>query len=88
MVRTFGKKDGEEFERILPTHECTDEDWDLFPPADKHSLDGITNIREDPKRGMFCLDKDEDISIYGNERNDNFQSLRIYFLPCNYIHDN
>ena len=30
LVRTFGIKDGEQFEVILPYHKCTDEDWDTF----------------------------------------------------------
>ena len=72
LVRTFGKKDGKEFEQILPYHKCTEEDWDTFQPPDKGSFDSIVEIRRNPKRGMFCLDKDVDIRIYGNERNENF----------------
>ena len=30
LVRTFGKKDGKEFEQILPYHKCIEEDWDTF----------------------------------------------------------
>lgn len=30
FVRLVGKKDGEDFEKILPYHKCTDEDWKDF----------------------------------------------------------
>ena len=35
---------------------------------------------------MFCLDWSEDISIYGNERNDNYQRIELVLVPCNYLH--
>ena len=69
LVRTYGRKDGKEMENILPYHKCTEEDWDTFEPPDEGSFDTIGEIKRNPKRGMFCLEKDVDISIYGNERN-------------------
>ena len=34
---------------------------------------------------MFCVDLDE-LSIYGNERNLNYQRIELLFVPCNYLH--
>ena len=30
IIRTYGKKDGKEYENILPYHNCTDEDYAEF----------------------------------------------------------
>ena len=35
---------------------------------------------------MFCLDYSDDILIYGNEKNDEYQRLEIKLVPCNYLH--
>ena len=36
---------------------------------------------------MFCLDWDsQDILIYGNERNDEYQRIELVLTPCNYLH--
>ena len=86
LVRTFGFKDGVQFEEILDFHECTDDDWATFQKPDKSSFDTIAEIKRNPKRGMFCLDKEVDIRVYGNERNDNYQRLELVLVPCNYIH--
>lgn len=57
-----------------------------MPVPDKGSFDAIAEIKKNPKRGMYCLDLDEEISLFGNERNDNYASLEIVLVPCNYVH--
>ena len=59
LVRIFGKKEGKEYERLLPYRLCTDSDWDEFYPPSRAFADGIKNIRDDPKQGMLCVDWNE-----------------------------
>ena len=35
LFRLYGRKNGKYFERILPYHNCTDEDYDEFYPVKK-----------------------------------------------------
>ena len=36
---------------------------------------------------MFCLEWDsQEILIYGNERNDEYQRIELVLTPCNYLH--
>ena len=90
LVRSYGNKDGVPFEKILPFHRCEESDWALFAPPAKGHKDRIDLIKENPKRGMFCLDwePDElmDLELYGDENNKNFMKLEVLFLPCNYLH--
>ena len=30
IVRIFGKKDGVEYQEIIPFHKCTEQDWEQF----------------------------------------------------------
>ena len=93
LVRMFGIKDGVEYEKILPFHKCTETDWAQFAPPQKGSRDGWETIKDDPKRGMYCLDWKEEpvngingLSVFGNEKNGNYQRIEIVLLPCNYLH--
>ena len=71
LVRVYGINEGVEFEEIVPYHRCNDEDWAKFPPAADNSADSIETIKEDPNRGMYCLDWEEaDFNVFGNEKND------------------
>lgn len=88
VARLFTIVDGEQFERVLSYHKCTAEDWDSFSPPNKSSFDSFSVIKKDPKRAMYCID-DADldaISIYGNERNENYSRLEVILVPCNYVH--
>lgn len=86
IVRQFGKENGYPYERILPYHKCTLEDWKALPMPDKGSFDALAEIKDNPKRGMYCLDLDQEVNLYGNERNANYASLEIILAPCNYVH--
>ena len=33
MFRLYGKRNGEGFQRMIPHHKCTDEDYDQFFPV-------------------------------------------------------
>ena len=56
IVRYTGKRNGTGFEEILPYHKCTDADYAGFYPPAKNSLDDLKEIREEPKKNLFCLD--------------------------------
>ena len=86
LVRIFGIKDGVEYQTFIPYHKCTDADWAQFYPPAESARDGWIAIRDDPKRGFFCLDWTADYEIYGNERNDQYQRVEVVLNPCNYLH--
>ena len=74
---------------MLDYHVCTDEDYDQFYPVQKQSAATLNAIRNDPERGMLCIDWDNEkqpISIMGDEGEDNYQRLDIILVPCNYVH--
>ena len=46
-------------------------------------------MREDPERGMLCIDWNDDqypIKIKGDESFDNYQRIEAALVPCNYVH--
>lgn len=89
LIRMFGKKDGKEFERLLPYHKCTDEDWKEFTPPSKAFSDSFSAIKNGDVDGMYCLDWTDDVEpilIYGNEKNDEYQRVELVLVPCNYVH--
>mgnify|MGYP001626803454 CR=1 FL=1 len=48
----------------------------------------MKDIKENPDRGMYCLDEAEmeGKEIYGNENNENYGILSLLLFPCNYVH--
>ena len=74
------------YEKIIPFHDCTEADWAEFPPPSKSSTDSWNEIKNGTGRGMFCLDYSDDVLIYGNEKNEEYQRLEIVLVPCNYQH--
>ena len=48
----------------------------------------LKSIREDPNRGMFCVDwKDDDpIEIIGTNQKDDYTRFDALLAPCNYLH--
>ena len=88
LTRIIGRKGGEWYEKILSYHKCNETDWEEFAPPSKVHADSWINIRDDPKRGFYCLDWDDEepLVIYGNENNDDYQRIDIALLPCNYVH--
>ena len=56
IFRMAGYDEGLQFEKILPHHKCTDDDYDSFytiNPTQKSTLDAMRN---DPERGFYCID--------------------------------
>ena len=44
-------------------------------------------MREDPERGLFCIDwEKEQIEIGGYYSEENYSRLEVVLVPCNYIH--
>ena len=72
LVRLFGRKEGVAYEQFIPYHECAQADWDQFQPTGKSTEDEWTRIKEDPKRGFYCLDWSGDYEIYGSEITNNY----------------
>ena len=84
FVRLYTVDNGKESAREIPTHRCTEEDYAQFYPVEEGSIDLLEKLKNDPKRGLYCIDfKANDIVLQGNERNKLFQYLDINFLPCN-----
>ena len=89
IVRTYGKKDGKEFEKILPYHRCTNEDIAEFDDIIVSSKTLLEQMQEAEDRGFLCLDwnDDEPYSIYGHYKDADYQRIEATLAPCNYIHD-
>ena len=88
IFRQYGKRNGEYYQRILPYHTCTDEDYNEFYPVKKSSISFLKEIREDPQRGMYCFDwnADEPIELIGDAHDDDYTRLEVLVVPCNYLH--
>ena len=88
LVRLRGLKDGEKINKLLPYHECKESDWEEFAPTTKSASSLFTSIKNDPKRGFYCLDWDDEnpLEIYGTENDLNFQRIEVLLVPCNYVH--
>ena len=67
IFKIAGFKDNERYERLLPSHKCTDADYDEFYPINPDQAVDLQKMREDPDRGFLCLDWDNDdpIKIFG-----------------------
>ena len=48
----------------------------------------LKDIKDDPDRGMFCLEwKDDDpYEVQGYFMDDFYTRLEVNLVPCNYIH--
>ena len=87
LFRLYGKKDNKSYEVVLPYHMCTEEDYAEFHPIENKSKLLLQSIKEDPDRGFICLDwnGDQDMEIYGNENESNYQRIEVDLVPCNLI---
>ena len=45
-------------------------------------------MQEDPDRGMFCIDWNDEnpIEILGREQDTDYTRIEFILVPCNYIH--
>ena len=67
IVRKTGIRNGTEFEKIFPYHKCTEADYAGFHPPAKRSKESLREVREDPKKSLFCLDKWTDDLFVGGD---------------------
>ena len=68
ILRLNGYRDGIGYERLLPYHKCTDEDWQVFAPPAEEAESLFRSYKEDPDRNLFCIDWDkfeEELAIWG-----------------------
>ena len=86
IVRIYGLRNGIEFQEMIPFHKCTDDDYNDFLQPLNGVEDQFKLIRDNEKRGMFCIDDYENFKIYGNEKNTDYQRFEIILVPCNYLH--
>ena len=56
-----------EFERVLPHHKCTEEDFAEFSPIVKHQENFLQKVKNDSEYSLYCLDWDSNdpFVIYG-----------------------
>ena len=81
---TIYKPDGTSQAREIPTHICTNEDFDKFFPVADRSAAQLETVKKVPGNEMFCIDWDTaDMGFYGLEASGDFSELDIVILPCN-----
>ena len=81
-------KDGVVYERQLPFHECTEEDFAQFYPVSSRFKYELQDIKDDPERGFLCIDWDEKnpVKIFDNEFDGGeFETIDVILAPCNYL---
>ena len=88
LFREYGKRNGKWYQRIIPHHKCTDEDFEEFYPVQEASRGPMNTIRGDPERGFLCPEwnDDEPLNLIGDENDDDYTRLEVVLLPCNYVH--
>ena len=59
-------RDGVWNENHLTYHECNETDWKDFAPPGKTFKNKFESIRDDPKRGWYCIEMPEESLIYGS----------------------
>ena len=52
----FGSKNGEKYEKKIPYHKCTAEDYDKFAPPAADSENLIKIYKTNPNRNLYCVD--------------------------------
>ena len=87
VFRVFGIKDNVMFERLIPYHKCTEEDYEQFNPIERSQKKKLEDIKSDPNRDFFCFDWEDEnpFEIYGSEVEDSYQRVEMLLLPCNQL---
>ena len=68
IVRLYGSKNREKYEKIIPYHVCTSKDFEEFAPPAPEAEALLETYLTNPKRNLYCLDWDklgEDLEIQG-----------------------
>ena len=88
-VRVAGRKAGKSFATLLDFHKCTEEELAEFPNPTADTRWTLNKIRNDPKRGLHCLNwdqLDDELDIFGINTYDDFQYMDIDLVPCQMMH--
>ena len=82
------RHEGIDKEYILQYHKCTDEDYAEFYPVQKSSEAFLKAMREDPNRGMLCIDWTDDFpfELVGTLNDSTYARFQAILVPCNYVH--
>ena len=72
FVRVVNTVDGKVGEKVLPYRKCTEDDYAEFYTVATKSAPALKNIREDPKRGLYCIDWTDDLYVFGEENNPDY----------------
>ena len=94
-VKTFARlygfdENGETYEKFLPHHVCTKEDYDQFAPPSSDAEFKFNQYYSGEKK-LYCLDWDgplsDQMSVWSQEKQGmNYQRLEFTLVPCNYLH--
>ena len=79
LVRMWGRREGEEYEKMIPYHRCSKDDFDDFaPPAPglEGMLERMKKGGDSGKSGLYCIDWGElwnrDLQIFSVTNDDNY----------------
>ena len=80
--------DGTVTERLIPHHECTEEDWDHFYPLLEKEKKKFDRIHNNGDRGFQCIDwHKENLEIISGADEHEDVGLAIVFTPCNIFYE-
>ena len=68
-TRFWDNDNGEDYEKIIPFHDCTDEDYAQFYPIREDQKENFDFMREYPDRlGLICIDWDDSdpLQLFGS----------------------
>ena len=89
FARLYSKKDGKNYQRLLPYKKCTVEDFDSFPAPVPEALGLLEEYKRGTSRYLYCLDWEEvgnELSIWGIEDDEiSYQRFEFVLVPCNYL---
>ena len=89
IFRQYYKSGGEEKERLLSHHKCTDEDYAQFYEIETSKESTLNRVKESDSHSFLCLDWDDDepFTAYGIEADGDYSRLETMLVPCNYLHN-
>ena len=87
FTRIIARKNGEEYEKLLPHYKCTEKDYQQFYPVAAKNEKALGLIKANEKRGLYCIDwTSDDMFVFGEDYNPDFQRIEFVLVPCNYVH--
>ena len=90
FARMFGYVNNERYEKMIPYHKCTAEDFDEFAPPAPEAEGLLEDYKNNPNRNLYCMDWDkysETLAIWGVTFDEvSYQRFEYVLVPCNYVH--